>query len=55
MRILFVEGTLDKRKTDQFLSVSSSWLRTANDIGTAIREHKGYIHIPKLTEVDLVY
>lgn len=24
------------------------WLRIANDIGTAIREHKGYISIPKL-------
>jgi hypothetical protein len=31
-----------------------SWLHIANDIGTAIREHKGYIHIPKLTVADCV-
>lgn len=43
-----------KRKTMTLASNRSSWLHIANDIGTAIREHKGYIHIPKLTVADCV-
>lgn len=31
------------------------WLRVVEDVGTAIREYEGYVLIPKLTGVDLVY
>lgn len=43
-----------KQRTDVIADVGSMWLHIANDIGTAIREHKGYIHIPRLTVADCV-
>lgn len=31
------------------------WLHIEKDIGTAIREHKEYIQIPKFTALNLIY